>query len=232
MKKLLENPMVQATIAWLIASYLKLCYATTKWTYYGQDEMAETWKKSAIAAFWHERVQVGHAVWPKNYEVSPTAILSSNSKSGDVSVMINSYFGSHAIRGSSAKKSDPKANKGGAAAFLEMMRWLKKGGHIAVTPDGPRGPARVMTEGTLKLAQAGGVPLIFFTAATKNQKRLKSWDKQIVPFPFTKGVVMWKSFGPIPKDIDEAGFEALRKAAEDSLSELCDQADAAAAALK
>jgi len=232
MKKLLENPTVQATIAWLIATYLKFCYATTRWTYYGQDEMAEIWKKSAIAAFWHERVQMGHAVWPKTYQVSPTAILSSQSKSGNVSVMINAHFGSHAIRGSSAKKSDPKANKGGAAAFLEMMRWLKKGGHIAVTPDGPRGPARVMTEGTLKLAQAGGVPLIFFTAAMKKQSRLKSWDKQIVPYPFNKGVVMWKAFGEIPKDIDEAGFEALRKAAEDSLNALCDQADAAAAALK
>jgi len=146
--------------------------------------------------------------------------------------MINAHFGSHAIRGSSAKKSDPKANKGGAAAFLEMMRWLKKGGHIAVTPDGPRGPARVMTEGTLKLAQAGNVPLIFFTAAMKNQKRLKSWDHQIVPLPFNKGVVMWRAFGNIPKNLDEAAFEAMRKAAEDSLSELCDQADVAAAALK
>jgi lysophospholipid acyltransferase (LPLAT)-like uncharacterized protein len=232
MKKLLENPVVQAVLAWVIAMYLKLCYATTRWTYYGQDEMVEIWKKSAIAAFWHERVQVGHAAWPKGFTVSPTAILSSNSKTGNISVMINSYFGSHAIRGSSAKKSDPKANKGGTAAFLEMMRWLKKGGHIAVTPDGPRGPARVMTEGTLKLAQAGGVPLIFFTAAMKNQKRLKTWDKQVMPFPFSKGVVMWRTFGAIPKDLDDAAFEAMRKAAEDSLSDLCEQADVAAAALK
>ena len=232
MKKLLENPAVQAVLAWLIASYLKFCYATTRWTYYGQEEMADIWTKSAIAAFWHERVQVGHAVWPKTYPISPTAILSSNSKSGNVSVMINAHFGSHAIRGSSAKKSDPKANKGGTAAFLEMMRWLKKGGHIAVTPDGPRGPARVMTEGTLKLAQAGNVPLIFFTAAMKNQKRLKSWDHQIVPLPFNKGVVMWRAFGTIPRDLDDAGFEAMRKAAEDSLSELCDLADHKAAELK
>ncbi len=232
MKKLLENPVVQSVIAWIIATYLKLCYATTRWTYYGQEDMAEIWKKSAIAAFWHERVQVGHAVWPKTYPVSPTAILSSNSKSGNISVMINAHFGSHAIRGSSAKKSNPGKNKGGAAAFLEMMRWLKKGGHIAVTPDGPRGPARVMTEGTLKLAQAGGVPLIFFTAATKSQTRLKTWDRQILPFPFSKGVVMWRAFGEIPKDLDDEAFETMRKAAEDSLSELCDQADAAAAALK
>jgi lysophospholipid acyltransferase (LPLAT)-like uncharacterized protein len=232
MKKLLENPAMQTVIAWLIATYLKFCYGTTRWTYYGEAEMIEIWKKSAIAAFWHERVQVGHSVWPKVHQVSPTAILSSQSKSGTVSMMINAHFKSHSIRGSSAKKSDPKANKGGTAAFLEMMRWLKKGGHIAVTPDGPRGPARVMTEGTLKLAQAGGVPLVFFTAAVKNQKRLKTWDKQIIPFPFTKGVIMWRVFGEIPRNIDEAGFEALRKAAEDSLSELSDQADAAAAALK
>lgn len=232
MKKLLENPILQVTIAWVVAMYLKFCYATTRWTYYGQDEMVDIWKKSAIAAFWHERVQVGHAAWPRGYQVSPTAILSSNSKSGNISVMINSYFGSHAIRGSSAKKSDPKNNKGGAAAFLEMMRWLKKGGHIAVTPDGPRGPARVMTEGTLKLAQAGGVPLIFFAAAMKTQKRLKSWDRQVVPYPFNKGVVMWQSFGLIPKDLDEETFEQMRKAAEDRLSALCDEADVAAAALK
>lgn len=232
MKKLLENPAVQAIMAWVIATYLKFCYATTRWTCYGQEEVTEIWKRSAIAAFWHERVQLGHAVWPKDYPVSPTAILSSNSKSGNVSVMINAHFGSHAIRGSSAKKSNPGKNKGGAAAFLEMMRWLKKGGHIAVTPDGPRGPARIMTEGTLKLAQAGGVPLIFFTAAMKNQKRLKTWDRQIVPFPFNKGVVMWRVFGPIPKDLDDEAFEALRLAAEKSLSELCDEADIKAAALK
>ncbi len=231
MKKLLENPVMQAFIAWVIASYLKFCYATTKWTYYGQDEMAEIWKHSAIAAFWHERVQLGHAVWPKGYELSPTAILSSMSKSGNVSVMINSHFGSHSIRGSSAKASNPTKNKGGTAAFLEMMRWLKKGGHIAVTPDGPRGPARVMTEGTLKLAQAGNVPLVFFSAAVKKHKRFKTWDRLIFPYPFNKGVVLWRVFGPIPRDLDDDAFEALRLQAEQSLTELCDEADAKAAAL-
>ncbi|MGZ3305280.1 MAG: lysophospholipid acyltransferase family protein [Asticcacaulis sp.] len=231
MKKLLENPAVQATMAWVIASYLKFCYATTKWTYYGQDEMAEIWKHSAIAAFWHERVQLGHAVWPKGYELSPTAILSSQSKSGNVSVMINAHFGCHSIRGSSAKRSDPTKNKGGTAAFLEMMRWLKKGGHIAVTPDGPRGPARIMTDGTLKLAQAGGVPLVFFSAAVKKHKRFDSWDRLIFPFPFNKGIIIWRVFGPIPRDLSDEAFEVMRLAAEKALTDLCDEADTKAAAL-
>ena len=143
---------------------------------------------------------------------------------------INTRFGYHSIRGSSAKKSDPTKQKGGAQAFRELIRWIRgdrdTGGRcVAMTPDGPRGPARVMTEGSLKLSQMSGAPLVVLGQSTKNYMEFKTWDRMRIPLPFSRGAMVWGVLPAIPADTDETAMEALRLQAEQALTGVTDRAD-------
>jgi len=232
MKDILQSEFMQDLIAGTLVGYLKFCYQTTRWTIEGQTPVEAIWdgKGPVVLMFWHGRLHLGHVSWPRG-RGQPVCVLASMSKSGAVSMKINTRFGYHTIRGSSAKKSDPTKQKGGAQAFRELIRWIRgnaeTGGRcVAMTPDGPRGPARVMTEGSLKLSQMSGAPLVVLGQSTKRYIELKTWDRMRLPLPFTKGAMVWGVLPAIPADTGEAEMDSLRLQAEEALTGVTDRADA------
>ncbi|MDC7684936.1 lysophospholipid acyltransferase family protein [Asticcacaulis sp. BYS171W] len=232
MKKLFESDAFQAFFARLIVGYLRFCYRTTQWTHEGREATEAIWDRGgpALLLLWHQRVHYAPACWPLA-RAQKMAILVSLSKSGDFSVRTNTLFGYHIIRGSAAKKSDPTKQKGGAAAFRDMLRWIRAGHAVALTPDGPRGPARDMTEGSLKLSQMSGAPLILIGQSSSRFLSLNSWDRQRIPLPFAKGAMLWEVMPPVPADADEAALEAIRIDAGARLTALTDRADTMTGAL-
>jgi 3-deoxy-D-manno-octulosonic-acid transferase len=85
------------------------------------------------------------------------------------------------IRGSSSR--------GGASAALELVKVLKKGYPVAVTPDGPRGPAKVVKKGVSLIARRAGVPVVPYGVSAFPALRLKTWDRFLIPLPFAKIVI-------------------------------------------
>lgn len=128
-------------------------------------------------------------------------------------------LGFPAIRGGGGKASA----KGGASAFREALRWLKGGGGVAVTPDGPRGPAGGMTEGPPLLARASGAPVLLVGLACRPCLRLAAWDRHVVPLPFGRGLIVWD--GPLAAARD-ASPEALRDDWRARLQAVTDRAEA------
>jgi lysophospholipid acyltransferase (LPLAT)-like uncharacterized protein len=226
MKNLQNLVWLQDLLAGFIVAYLKFCYATTRFTQHNQAKVEAIWasKVPVVLMMWHERLHLGHACWPKG-KGQPVCVLASNSKSGEISMKVNSRFGYHSIRGSSAKKSDPSKQKGGASAFRNLLRWLGKGGCVSMTPDGPRGPRREMTQGTLKLSQMSGGSMILVGLSTSRFITLDTWDKMRLPLPFAKGAMVWEVMAPVPDTIDEAGLLALCEDVGRRLSLITDQAD-------
>ncbi|EGF89594.1 hypothetical protein ABI_40110 [Asticcacaulis biprosthecium C19] len=225
-KKLTEKPWLRELIADLLIAYLRFCYATTKWQVEGEDEVKLVWAsgRPVVLMFWHERLHLGHASWP-TVNAQPVAVLSSQSKFGDVISKVNGAFGRHSIRGSKAKKSDPSKNKGGAQAFRDLLRWLRAGNCAATTPDGPRGPRREMTEGSLKLSQISGAVMVCLGQSTKRYFELGTWDRMRVPLPFSRGAMVWKVLPAVPADIDEEIFEQGRLAMQAQLNAVTARAD-------
>ncbi|ESQ82751.1 hypothetical protein AEAC466_16560 [Asticcacaulis sp. AC466] len=231
MKNILQSEFMQDLIANTLVGYLKFCYKTTRWQVEGQTPVEQIWdgRGPVVLMFWHGRLHLGHASWPRP-RAQPVCVLASMSKSGDVSMKINTRFGYHSIRGSSAKKSDPTKNKGGAQAFRDLIRWIRgdkdTGGRcVAMTPDGPRGPARVMTEGSLKLSQMSQAPLVLLGQSTRNYLEFNTWDRMRIPLPFTRGAMVWGVLPPVPADVDDDSLETLRLQAEQALTGVTDQAD-------
>lgn len=191
----LRSPAVQATLAWLLAGWLKLCLSTTRWRHENRTVAEEIWTAGGgvIVCFWHSRITLSPACWPLGRAQEPR-VLVSLSPDGEFIARAVQKLGFPAIRGSSSKKGAPDKAKGGAAAFRDVLRWIQGGGGIAMTPDGPRGPAEEMAEGAVLLARMSGAPVLLVGLAA-NGITLDTWDKARLPLPFGRGAIVWD--GPI-----------------------------------
>ncbi len=103
------------------------------------------------------------------------------------------WLGFPAIRGSSGNPDKPDKPKGGAQALRAMLQWLKGGNHgVAITPDGPRGPAEVIGEGPILLARLSRAPVLMVGLASRPCIRMGTWDRAVLPLPFARGAIVWE----------------------------------------
>jgi lysophospholipid acyltransferase (LPLAT)-like uncharacterized protein len=101
--------------------------------------------------------------------------------------------------------------KGGRAALQDMIDCVRAGHPAALTVDGPKGPPRVAQPGILRLARETGAWILPFTGSATRPWFLKSWDRYLVPKPFSRCVVGYGEPFPVPAEMPEA--EALAKIA-------------------
>jgi len=83
--------------------------------------------------------------------------------------------------------------------------------------DGPRGPRGVVKPGLIALAKQSGVPIVPFYLSINRAWVLRSWDRCLVPKPFSKIVVRWGRLITVPKDMDERTFEEIRLGIEEEM---------------
>lgn len=200
----LRTPWVTRGAAALMAGYLKLVYATLRWTRVDEAKAQGVWRQGggAILCFWHAYIPIGTRTWPQGPERQEIRALISQSADGEFIAQVMAHLGFPAVRGSSKKRKDPGKNKGGEQAFRDMLRWVKDGGAMAITPDGPRGPAETMEKGALVLAQLTGAPVLMVGLATKPCLRLKTWDRTVIPLPFARGAMVWDGPLTAPRGAD------------------------------
>lgn len=143
--------------------------------------------------------------------------LFSLSRDGETLSRIYAGFGFRPIRGSSGG--------GGPRAAIEAIRLLRLGETVVVTPDGPKGPVRVVQGGAVLMARKSGAKLIPVGISSRWRLLANSWDRYLVPLPFSRIVVLHGDPIEIPAGADEAAIEDVRARLERALRELDDQAD-------
>lgn len=187
----LRNPLIQTSMAWILSEWMRFCYATIRWEHENQQVAEEVWAEGGgvLCAFWHARLALAPASWPMK-RAQPIKGLVSLSPDGEFFTKAVARLGIPAVRGSSSNKDKAKQAKGGTQALRDGLKQLKVGG-LAVTPDGPRGPARHMAEGLPLMAKLSGAPVLFIGISCKPAIRLNSWDQAVLPLPFGKGAVVW-----------------------------------------
>jgi lysophospholipid acyltransferase (LPLAT)-like uncharacterized protein len=114
-----------------------------------------------------------------------TAIVISEHRDGEIIARVASNLGFALVRGSSSR--------GAARALVGIIRALQSGQGIAITPDGPRGPARSVAPGAMIAAQRSGAPIITIYAHVTRAWTLKSWDAFLIPKPFASITI---AYGP------------------------------------
>ena len=227
MKRLFRSNPVQDALAFLLAGYLRVTLASMRWRSVDRALAEAVWDGSGpvIVCFWHGRISLSPACWPLKRAQTPRALISL-SADGEFVARAMTWLGFPAIRGSSANRDKPERAKGGGQAMRDMLRWLQGHHGVAITPDGPRGPAEQMGEGPVSLARLSGAPVLVVGLAARPCLRFKSWDKMVLPLPFARGAIVWA--GPYQVARGEAPGEVSAQWA-DKLNEATAAAEAALA---
>lgn len=217
-KPILRSKTSHAFISWLISIYIRFVYMTTKWTFIGFDERDSFCEKQGgkIVLQWHNRIALAPFGWPVKQH--PLTLLSSGHRDGRLVSDSCRHLGINAILGSSGK--------GGASALRQMIKTIRSGTSISMSPDGPRGPRLRMKDGPAVLAKMTGCPVSTITYSVKKRKLMKSWDRFVFPMPFNKGVIKWHELKGISKDASFTETEAYKDYLEAEMNRITDELDA------
>lgn len=165
-----------------------------------------------IYVFWHEYILIplymrGHC--------NLTMLLSKH-RDADILYRVAHHMGFECVRGST--------HGGAAEALLELSR-RGQHMHLAITPDGPRGPRRKLAQGPIYLASKLGLPIVPFGMGLDRPWRAKSWDRFAVPRPGSRARAV---VGPeiyIPPGLSRPELEERRVGVETLLTQLCVEAE-------
>lgn len=169
--------------------------------------------QSVIYAFWHGRMLI-LAYSHRRREIH---ILISQHRDGEFIARIIHQLGFVSVRGSTTR--------GGTKAIFEMCDKVAQGYDVGVTPDGPTGPGFQVHPGTIYVAQRSGMPIVPITSSAEHRWTLSSWDRFIIPRPFSKAVVMLGEPILVPADSTAEELEQIRIDLETKLTKLTQKAD-------
>ena len=201
---------------WLVAFGFRLLQLWGRTLRYEIDDRAGIVGKSAaenyIGALWHNRLLVFPLVLRRFFPQRHGAALISASRDGDLLTEAIHRFGYDVIRGSSSRL--------GASAILQLTQELASGRDVVITPDGPRGPVYELGPGIVFLAQKSGALVLPMNLEYSRCWRLGSWDRFIIPQPFSKVRVLISRPLRVKQTSTPEEFEAERRRVQDAMMEL------------
>ncbi len=207
---------------WIIAIILHLLFKTCKEIVIGEKDELEAQKKAGkpnTYAIWHRSL-----IWAMYYfrarpggKYKPV-VIASRSKDGEWAAGMLKRFGIASPRGSSTRN--------GKQALEEYTDLVKKGYNGSLTPDAPKGPAQRAKIGPIITAARTGSPLMPAAQTAKPAWRLSTWDRTLVPKPFSKIYLLFDEKPiDIPANATPEQLEDCRKLLEQRLNILSYQVD-------
>ena len=182
-KHLFKNKYVQYILAYLLYCYLILVYKTSKWVIKWEDHELEKifpHIDGCLISFWHNRLAFGLHIFGNYKKIH--ALVSSHSD-GKIIANIIKIAKHNTISGSS--------NKNAQSAVKSIIKRLEAGEKIIITPDGPRGPLYEINSNITRIAYKYNKPIIPMSCTSNSYFELKSWDKMLIPKPFSKIYVIF-----------------------------------------
>jgi hypothetical protein len=212
LKRFLRTAVMQELIASLLALYIRFVRATSRFEIIGAENLAPliAARQNFVACFWHGRLMMMAYAWRR---AEPMHLLVSGHADGLLIARTMRRFNTHAVLGSSSR--------GGSAALRALIKTGRDGGHLVVTPDGPRGPRMRAKAGLVAAARAAGLPIVPTTYAVSRRRVMSSWDRFIIALPFSRFVIMIGA----PLAAAGADAETVRLEIEQSLNRLTEEAD-------
>lgn len=190
-------------LVWVIHTLLQVFAATWKFRITGSEHVRTAAKRvdsgSYALIFWHENILASLALM----RGTKMAGLASLSRDGAIVTGVMDKMRFRTVRGSSSK--------GGAEAREELVKISADGYLPTITPDGPRGPRRVLKSGVVDIARRAGISILPVAAVAERQWVLrKSWDQFRIPKPFATIHVVYGEPVEVPPDTHGSAFGAIR----------------------
>ncbi|HEY9154683.1 MAG TPA: lysophospholipid acyltransferase family protein, partial [Opitutaceae bacterium] len=133
---------------------------------------------STISVVWHNRLFLVPEIFRRFRQERPLYALVSASRDGAWLTDFFSSVGMRAVRGSSSRR--------GREAVTSLIEELRAGNDIGITPDGPRGPRYDFKHGAITVARRTRSPVVLIGVAYESAWELRSWDRFVVPKPFSR----------------------------------------------
>jgi len=215
-KRLFEQAWAQSLVSFLVALYLRFIRTTGRWDIRGWENIQSQLDagQPVILCFWHARMIMSMFGWQHTHQLN---MLSTPHRDGKIAAMCYNRLGINTIWGST--------KKGGSEAARTMIRVLKAGQTVAITPDGPKGPRQRMQSSAIDIARMSGAKLIPVTATSTAKKVLGTWDRLQIPTPFGRGVVRIGLPIDVPRKANAQALETLRQTVEDQLNAMTRELD-------
>jgi len=200
----------------VVAQYIRLVWYTGRWQILGAEPAIARFEQGQpiIIATWHGRLLMTPFGWRHS---DRSHILVSAHRDGRLISRTLSHFSARTISGSTGR--------GGTEALRQLQRVLRDGGAIGITPDGPRGPRMRVSPGIIQLARLSGAPIFPLAYSARPRHVFDSWDRFVLPLPFTRGLYLWGETVTIARDADKQTFEAVSADLETRLNALTRRAD-------
>lgn len=215
-KALLKSDTARRFACWLGASYIRFVHASGRWRVVRGEAAQRKWRDGEpfIVSFWHGRLLMMPYCWRS---AQPVSMLISSHRDGRVIARVIRHFNIAAIFGSTSR--------GGTRALRSMVKALKAGESIGVTPDGPRGPRMRASDGVITLARLSGAPILPAAYSAARGRVLGSWDRFLLALPFSRGVIVWGEPVHVARNADRGALEDARRRLEDRMNAITEEAD-------
>jgi len=203
--------LVPPLAAWII----RALHATMRIRHVGREALdrLEAAGERYIHAFWHGRL----LLMSYSYRGPRITILISKHTDGEYISRTMERLGYHCTRGSTTR--------GGASALRAVVRRIREGYDLGITPDGPKGPRHRVQAGVIEAARLTGAPIVPVTFSARPARALSSWDRFQIPYPFGRGLFLYGEPMRVPRELDAEGWEGFRSRLERTLVEMTDRAD-------
>lgn len=197
-------------LSWLIRAWFATCRVTVHDAHY--REQCREYDNPVIATFWH------YAILYNFYhmrEKTGVAMVSA-SKDGEYIARLAGCFGYATVRGS--------RNRKGMQAMKEMMKYIGEGRHAALVADGSQGPPLVVQPGSILLASKTEAPILPMLWSASRYYAINSWDRLVIPKPFSRIDFFYGEPIFVPKDLKAEGIEVYRLQLERNLNSIYQKA--------
>jgi hypothetical protein len=205
----------QAVAAGLGGAALDALMRTTSVRTEGEENFRQFWdrKQPVVFTLWHGRLL------PCTYHHRHQGVVTliSQHRDGEYITRVVRKWGYTTVRGSSSR--------GGLDALRELVRHLRAGRSLAMTPDGPRGPREKMKPGPLLAAQLTGAPIIPVVSGASRASYFGGWDRFMIPHPFARLQIAYGEPVYVPRRADEGQMEAISAEVEARLGVLMKRVD-------
>ncbi|MEW5767765.1 MAG: lysophospholipid acyltransferase family protein [bacterium] len=209
-RKIVRNRLFIGFSSFIFTLILYLIGLTLRLKVVGEERVDEFRQKGQrlIYCLWHSRILL------TAYRLRHRGInvIVSPSRDGEYISRILKLTGSCPIRGSSSR--------GGLRAAAQLIKQMSAGWDGAITPDGPQGPPEQVQPGIIKIAQHSGALIIPLTYEAQPKITLKSWDRFIIPYPFSRGIFIYGEPITVPPKLTKAQLEELRERLEHEMAKI------------
>ncbi len=195
---------------------VKLISATYRYRIVGtrNERQAIDASGSVVYASWHQRFFPGITFFATR---RPIAIMISQSRDGEMIARVVNILGWRAVRGSSSR--------GGMRALKEVRTLTGQGYRIGHIVDGPQGPFGVVKPGLITIAQFARAPILPVVMSAQRCWTFNSWDRFMVPKPFSRVIIRFTAPIPVPRKLDSRAFESLRQSVQKEIAERVAETD-------